>query len=151
VSVPITIRMVFRTTGSPQPSAKCAGPVCCQRGRWLLLRQMNVCWWWGSRLPGLLFCSDGRGNEQRGCTWRSIDVDLKMTQDLDNSPRERAGEISVRNCFYQNSASVRSYQNSIQLAVCLERIWPLLAEELRPQVQDVDKVAFPAVLGWTAI
>jgi len=85
------------------------------------------------------FCSAlmAEGMNKRGCSWRSIDVDLKLIQDPDNSP----------DCFYQNSASVRSYQNSIQLAVCLERAWPLLAEELRPQVQDVDKVAFPAVLG----
>jgi len=91
------------------------------------------------------FCSAlmAEGMNKRGCTWRSVDVDLGRIQGLDNSPRE----IAVRKCFYQNSASVRSYQNSIQLAVCLERIWPLLAEELRPQVQDVDKVAFPAVLG----
>ncbi|HHW28660.1 MAG TPA: anaerobic glycerol-3-phosphate dehydrogenase subunit B [Syntrophomonadaceae bacterium] len=85
------------------------------------------------------FCSAlmAEGMNKKGCSWRSIDVDLKLIQGLDNSP----------DCFYQNSASVRSYQNSIQLAVCLERAWPLLAEELRPQVQDVDKVAFPAVLG----
>jgi glycerol-3-phosphate dehydrogenase subunit B len=107
------------------------------------------------------FCSAlmAEGMNKRGCSWRSIDVDLELIQGLDNSAVEsdwkragertgqRAGESAARNCFYRNSASVRSYQNSIQLAVCLERIWPLLAEELRQQVQDVDKVAFPAVLG----
>lgn len=95
------------------------------------------------------FCSAlmAEGMNKTGYSWRSIDVDLELIQGLNKSPGEKAGEIAVRNCFYQNSASVGSYQNSIQLAVCLERIWPLLAEELRPQVQDVDKVAFPAVLG----
>ena len=33
---------------------------------------------------------------KKGCSWRSIDVDLKLIQGLDNSP----------DCFYQNSASV---------------------------------------------